>query len=179
MHGFCTLDIQCQFVSMSLKSLERSLQFIIQLSSFCLNLGAKQVVIDVEDSVVYGFKAFEVGGTFKFNNCLNMLDFVINRWFSFNSHCFVLTSFSTTTQCSLLFASLNFARWLDALGLLDFAMISHHWALVKGVASCFICFLLRVIESEGLESNTSMHLPTKCTPTTLVQSVYLGGRLFV
>ena len=38
------------------------------------------MVIDVEDNDVYSFRAFEVGSTFRFNKCLNRLDFVINRW---------------------------------------------------------------------------------------------------
>ena len=33
------------------------------------------MVVDVEDSGVKSFKAFEVGGTFKLNNCLDRLDF--------------------------------------------------------------------------------------------------------
>jgi hypothetical protein len=34
------------------------------------------------------FFAFEVGNTFIFNKCLDRLEFVINRWFFFNSHIF-------------------------------------------------------------------------------------------
>ena len=46
-------------------------------------------------------------------------------------------------------------RLLGAFGLLNFVMISHRWALVKHVASSFICFPLQCIELEGLESNIS------------------------
>ena len=49
---FFTFDIQCQFVNVSLKRLKRSLQFIINLSNFRLNIEAKQLVVDVEDSDV-------------------------------------------------------------------------------------------------------------------------------
>ena len=46
------LDIQCQFVNVSLKRLKRSSEFIIHLSSFRLNIGEKQLVVDVEDNDV-------------------------------------------------------------------------------------------------------------------------------
>ena len=39
--------------------------------------------------------------------------------------------------------------------LLNFAMISYRWASVKRVASGFIRFPLRFIESKGLESDMS------------------------
>ena len=44
------------------------------------------------------------------------------------------------------------AHLLGAFGLLNFATIVHHWALVKRVASCFIRFPLRSIKSRGLQS---------------------------
>ena len=50
MHEFFTLDIHCQFVSVSLKCLKRSSEFIIHLSNFRLNVGAKQLVVDVKVS---------------------------------------------------------------------------------------------------------------------------------
>ena len=49
MHEFFKLDIQCQFVNVSLK---RSSPFIVHLSNFRLNIGAKQLVINVEDSAM-------------------------------------------------------------------------------------------------------------------------------
>ena len=52
MHEFFTLDIQCQFVNVSLKCLKQSSQFIMHLVSFHLNIGEKQPVVDVEDNVV-------------------------------------------------------------------------------------------------------------------------------
>ena len=52
MHEFFRTDIQCQFVNVSLKRLKWLLQFIIHMSSFHLNIGAKQFVADVEDNVV-------------------------------------------------------------------------------------------------------------------------------
>ena len=68
------------------------------------------------------FKAFEVSSTFRFNKHLNRLDFRMAP---------SLTSYSRPIACLL-----------GAFGLLNFAMISHCWALVKQVASSFICFLL-------------------------------------
>ena len=64
MHGFFTLHIQCHFVNVSLKHLRRSLLFIVHLSNFHLNIGAKQLVADVDNNVLGSFKAFEVGSTF-------------------------------------------------------------------------------------------------------------------
>ena len=54
MHELVTFDIQCQFVNVSLKHLKRSLQFIIihMFDNFRLNIGAKQLVVDVKDSVM-------------------------------------------------------------------------------------------------------------------------------
>ena len=52
MHEFFTLDNQCQFVNVLPKYLKQSLQFIIHLSNFRLNIGAQQLVVDVEDNVV-------------------------------------------------------------------------------------------------------------------------------
>ena len=52
MHEFYTLDIQCRFVNVSHKHLKRSSQYIIDMSNLCLNIGAKQLVVDVEDNVV-------------------------------------------------------------------------------------------------------------------------------
>ena len=49
---FFTLDIQCQFVNVSLKLLKQLLQFIIHMSNYHLNIGAKQLVVDVEVCVV-------------------------------------------------------------------------------------------------------------------------------
>ena len=50
-------------------------------------------------------------------------------------------------------------RLLDMFGLLNSAMISHHWDLVKRVASSFIRCLWRFIELEGLGSNMNK-IPT-------------------
>ena len=50
MPEFFTLDIQFQFVYVLLKRLKWSLQFIIHLFSFRLNIGAKQLVIDAKGS---------------------------------------------------------------------------------------------------------------------------------
>ena len=52
MHEFFMLDIKCQFVDVLLKRLKRSSQFIIHMSSFRLNIGAKQLVVDVEDNAM-------------------------------------------------------------------------------------------------------------------------------
>ena len=52
MHEIFMFDIECQFVDVSLKRLQRLSQFTIHLSSFRLNVGAKQLVVNVEDSVV-------------------------------------------------------------------------------------------------------------------------------
>ena len=62
---------------------KRLSQFIIHMSIFRLNMGAKQSVVDVESSVVWSFKAFEVGSMFRFSKCLDRLDFVIDKWFFF------------------------------------------------------------------------------------------------
>ena len=48
--------------------------------------------------------------------------------------------------------------------------------LVKWVASSYIRFLLGFIESRK-RYDWSTHLPTKCAPTLVVQSVYLSRRL--
>ena len=48
-HEFSTLNIQCQFVNVSLKCLKRLPDFVIHMSSFRLNNGAKQSVVDVKD----------------------------------------------------------------------------------------------------------------------------------
>ena len=67
---FFTLDIQCQFVNVSSKRLKWLLQFIIYLvSDFRLNIGAKQSVVNVEDSFVWSFEALEVGSIFWFSKC--------------------------------------------------------------------------------------------------------------
>lgn len=52
MHDFLTLDIQCLFVNVSLERIKQTSQLIMHLSNFRLNIGAKQLVIDVEDNVV-------------------------------------------------------------------------------------------------------------------------------
>ena len=52
MHAFFMLDIQCQFVNVSLKRLNQSSQFIMHSSSSCLNIRAKELVVDVGDGVV-------------------------------------------------------------------------------------------------------------------------------
>ena len=52
MHEFFTLDIQCQFVNVLLKRLEQPSQFIVHMSSFCLKIVAKQMVVNVEDSAM-------------------------------------------------------------------------------------------------------------------------------
>ena len=46
------IENQCQFVKVSMKRLKQLLQFIICLFILCLNIGAKQLVVDVEDNVV-------------------------------------------------------------------------------------------------------------------------------
>ena len=52
MHEFFMLDIQCQFTNVLLERLKWSSQFIIHLSSFRLNIEAKQLVINAEDTIV-------------------------------------------------------------------------------------------------------------------------------
>ena len=52
MHEFLTLDFQCQFVNILLNWLEWPSQFIIHMSSLCLNIEAKQMVVEVKDSAV-------------------------------------------------------------------------------------------------------------------------------
>ena len=47
MHDFFMLDIECEFVNVSLKCLKRSSLFTVNLSNFRLNVGAKQLVVDV------------------------------------------------------------------------------------------------------------------------------------
>ena len=103
------------------------------------------------------FKAFEISSTFKFTKCLDRLDFIIDRWFFFNSHHFqnFINVLIITTQYFSLLASSNVAHLLGAFGLLNFAMISHCWALIKRVISGYIHFLLRFIESKGLENDMS------------------------
>ena len=52
-HELFMVDIDCLFVwGVSLKRLERSSQFIIHVCNIRLNIGAKQLVVDVKDSVV-------------------------------------------------------------------------------------------------------------------------------
>jgi hypothetical protein len=41
------------------------------------------MVVNIEESAMESFKAFEVGSTFRFNKCLDRLDLVIDRWFFF------------------------------------------------------------------------------------------------
>ena len=71
------IEIQYQIINVLMKRLKQSSQFIIRLFSFCLNIEAKQLVVDVEDNVVWNFKAFEVNSKFRFSKCLNRLDFVV------------------------------------------------------------------------------------------------------
>ena len=52
MHEFFTIIIQCQFINVPLKHLKQSLQFIIHMFNFRLNIRAKQLVVNVEDIVV-------------------------------------------------------------------------------------------------------------------------------
>ena len=52
MREILMFGIKCQFVNVSLKSLKQSPQFIIHLSSLCLNIGAKQSVVDIEDNAM-------------------------------------------------------------------------------------------------------------------------------
>lgn len=97
------------------------------------------------------FKAFEGGSTFISNKCLDRLDFAINRWFFFNSNHFhdfpdgSLTNYILPPQHPL--AQHN--------RLAQFCNDSHRWALVKRVASSFICFPLCFIETKGLENDMS------------------------
>ena len=149
MHELFTLNIHCQFVNVSLKRLKRSSQSIIHLSSFHLNIGAKQLVIDVENiiaskplksvalsdstNVSIGWISSSIGGS------SSILIVSISFWMAPS-----LTSYSRPGACLL-----------GAFGLLNFAMVSHCWALVKRVASSFIRFPFWFIESEGLESDMS------------------------
>ena len=149
MHEFCMLDIRCRFVNVSLKRLKRSSQFIIHMSSFRSNIGAKQLVVNVKDSraskslklvalsdsanVSIGWISSSIGGSSSIR-----IVFITFRMAP------SLTSYSRPS-----------ARLLGAFGLLIFAMISHHWASVEWVASSFICFPLRFIEPEGLENDMS------------------------
>ena len=77
MHNFfLPLTFNVSLLLFSLKRLKWSLQFNIHLSNYCLSIGAKQLIVDVEDGVVQSFKASEVGSTFGFNKCLDRLDLV-------------------------------------------------------------------------------------------------------
>ena len=49
MQEFLTFDIQCQFVTVSLRHLKCSSQFIIHMSNFHSNIGAKQLVVIVDE----------------------------------------------------------------------------------------------------------------------------------
>ena len=93
---------------------KQSLKFNIRLSIFHLNMGAKQLAVDVKDNVavMYNLKAFEVGSTLRLRKCLDRLGFVIDRWFLFNLHHFqiFIASSNTTTQYSSLFASSIFVK---------------------------------------------------------------------
>ena len=91
--NFFMLDIQCHFVNVSMKHLKWSSQFIIHLSSFRLNIITKQLVIDVEDSALYNFKAFEVGSTFRFINVL--IGWILSSISGSSSICIISITSST------------------------------------------------------------------------------------
>ena len=57
MQDFFTHDIQCQFVNVMLERLKWFSQLIINLSNFRLNIGAKQLVVNVDDNAMYNYKA--------------------------------------------------------------------------------------------------------------------------
>ena len=69
------------------------------------------------------------------------------------------------------------ARLLNTFGLLNFAMISHHWASVKWVVLGFIRFPLRFIKSEGLESDMSKVHTYQLSAHQWIQSAYLNGTI--
>ena len=126
MHQFCTLDIHGQFVNVSLKCLKRSSQFIIHMSSFRSNIGAKQLVINVK--VSRASKSLKSVALSYFNKCLDRLDFVIDRWFFFNSHRFhnfpngTFTDFMLPPQC-LLARHIRLARLCNDFTSLGFGQV--------------------------------------------------------
>ena len=128
MHDFFTLDIHFQFVNVSLKHLKRSSQFIIHLFSFRLNIGAKQLVIDVKDN-----RASKPLKSVALSNSTN----VSIGWISSSiggSSSIRIVSITFHVAPSLTSYSHPSARLLGAFNLLNFAMISHRWASVKWVA---------------------------------------------
>ena len=149
MCDFSILDTDCQFVSISLKRLKRSSQFIMHLSNFRLNIGAKQLVVDVKDS-----RASKPLKLVALSNSTNVsIDWISSSIGGYSSILIVSITFQMAP--SLISYSCPSARLLGTFTLLNLATISHHWASVKWVASSFIRFPLQFIESEGLESEMS------------------------
>ena len=149
MHVIFMFDIHCQFVNISLKRLKPSSQFIIHLSNFRLNIGAKQLVIDVKDTrVSKPLKSVALPDSA--NASIGWIPSSIG-----GSSPIRIVSLTLRMAPSLMSYSHPSARSLGAFGLVNFAMISHRWASVKRVASSFIRSPLGFIESEGQESDMS------------------------
>ena len=142
MHEFCTLDIHCRFVNISLKHLKRSSQFIIHLSSFPFEHWSKATSCWCQEQ-----QSFKVALSDSTNVSIGSISSSIG-----GSSSIRIISIAFQMAPSLTLYSRPNAHLLNAFSLLKFAMISHHWTLVKWVASSFTHFPLHFIELEGLEN---------------------------
>ena len=135
MHEIFTLYIHSQFVNVSLKRLKRSSQFIIHMLSFCLNIGAKQLVVDVnlDNDASKPLKSIAL------SNSRNVPIGWISSWIGGFSICIV----SITFQIVPLLTSYSRpnTHLLGTFGLLNFTMISHRWVWSSGLpqVSSFSC----------------------------------------
>ena len=149
MHAFFSLNIHCEILNALLKHLKRSSWLIIHLSSLCLNTKAKQLVVNVKDS-----KASKPLKSEALLYSTNISTCWIPSSIGGSSSIHII-SITFWMAPSLISYSRPNACLLGTFNLLNFAMISHRWALVKRVASSFIRILLRFIESKGLENDMS------------------------
>ena len=159
MQGFLTLDIHCRFVNVLPKRLKQSSRFIIHLSSFRLNIGAKQLVVDVKDG-----RASKPLKSVALSDSTN----VSIGWISSSSsHCFhnfpdgTLTDFKLLPQRPLT-RRIRLAQLCNDFTLLGF-----------GQASClkFHPFPVAIHRIKGSRKRYEYQ------STTPVQSVFLSRRL--
>ena len=96
---------------------------------------SKAIGRDVEDNVVYNFKAFESGSTFKIKKCLHKLDFIIDWWFFFNSHHFhnFINVFQHNNTTFFLFASLIFRKPFISYGSMEIYKVRTNYSSSKCV----------------------------------------------
>src|ERR1700738_1158387 len=104
----------------------------MHMSSFCLNIRAKQLVVDVKENI-----ASKPLKLIALSNSSN----VLIGWISSSiggSSSIRIVSITFWMAPSLTSYSHPNTHLLNAFGLLNFVTISHHCALVKRVASSFI-----------------------------------------